>query len=128
MPRSPKTGGVVFSPRTYAVNPRKFGKSATRLSAEPLDTPQHAAAELQHAIINRVRECLLDDNHTLRSLAAEDHLPPGVTYDRLQRIARGETMLTLTDVMFWAKRYPQLATYIGEVMTTLTAQASDEPT
>lgn len=127
MPRLPTPGGAVFSPRTFAANPRKFGNSSARLSDAEVETPQRAAAELQHAIVNRIRECLLDDNHSLRSLATEDILPRGISYDRLQRIARGETMLTLTDLMFWAQRYPELAAFIGETIAALTAPSVDEP-
>ena len=111
MPRSPKPGGAVFVPHSLADNRKKFGKSTSRLITGEIATPQQEAAEVQHAIANRIREYLLDQNTDLLQYCAETPLPRGLSYDRFQRILRGETMMTLTDLMFWAGQIPDLAEF-----------------
>ena len=111
MPRSPKPGGAVFVPHSLADNRKKFGKSTSRLITGAIATPQQEAAEVQHAIANRIREYLLDQNTDLLEYCAETPLPRGLSYDRFQRILRGETMMTLTDLMFWAGQIPDLAEF-----------------
>ena len=54
MPRSPKPGGAVFVPHSLANNRKKFGKSTSRLITGEIATPQQEAAEVQHAIANRI--------------------------------------------------------------------------
>lgn len=120
MPSLPKPGGAVFSPRTFATNTRKFGNSTSRLDNGPIASPQQAAAELQHALTNRIREFILDSGHSLRSFAETKDLPVGITYDRMQRISRGETMMTLTDLMFWAQQIPHFGQDVEKAVTALT--------
>jgi hypothetical protein len=111
MPRLPKPGGAVFVPHSLADNRKKFGKSTSRLTAGEIASPQQEAAEVQHAIANRIREYLLDQNTDLFKYCAQTPLPRGLSYDRFQRIFRGETMMTLTDLMFWAGQIPDLAEF-----------------
>ena len=111
MPRSPKPGGAVFVPHSLADNKKKFGKSSSCLTGGAIASPQEEAAELQHAIANRIREYLLDQNTDLLKYCAETPLPRGLSYDRFQRILRGETMMTLTDLMFWVGQIPDLAEF-----------------
>lgn len=127
MPRPPKDGGAVFVPRSLADNRKKFGRSSTRLIAGRLESPQQQAAELQHAIANRIRDHLLDQNTDLNAFCAEG-LPVGLSYDRFQRILRGETMITITDVMFWAGQIPNLAELIATTIRLLAAENRDERT
>ena len=127
MPRPPKDGGAVFVPRSLADNRKKFGRSSTRLIAGRLESPQQQAAELQHAIANRIRDHLLDQNTDLNAYCAEG-LPVGLSYDRFQRILRGETMMTITDVMFWASQIPDLAEFIGTAIRFLSDESRDVPT
>ena len=126
MPRPPKGGGAVFVPRALADNRKKFGRSSTRLIAGRLESPQQQAAELQHAIANRIRDHLLDQNTDLNAYCAEG-LPVGLSYDRFQRILRGETMMAITDVMFWAGQIPDLADFIGSTIGVLAADSPEEP-
>ena len=111
MPRSPKPGGAVFVPHSLADNRKKFGKSTSRLTTGEIATPQQEAAEVQHAIANRIREYLLDQNTDLLKYCSETPLPRGLSYDRFQRILRGETMMTLTDLLFWVGQVPDLAEF-----------------
>lgn len=119
MPRQPKDGGAVFVPRSFAESSRAFGSTSSWLTSHPISAPQQEAAELQHAITNKVREYLLEQNTDLAKFcrtpdgADEQTLPKGLSYDRFQRIMRGETMLTLTDLMYWASTIPGLAEFIG---------------
>lgn len=126
MPRQPKPGGAVFEPRKFAENRRKFGASSARLTFGPMETPQQGAAELQHALANRIREHLLDENTNLKALSETENLPPGLNYDRFQRIARGETMLSLTDLMFWATRILNFGDFVGETISNLVSEGKIE--
>ena len=127
MPRPPKPGGAVFEPRSLATNRKKFGNSSSRLTSINVESPQQAAAEVQHAIANRIREYLLDQNADLKSYCARATLPAGLNYERFQRINRGETMITLTDLMYWANVIPGLVTFVGATMDTITSDAHFEP-
>ncbi|MCY7290405.1 MAG: hypothetical protein LH624_19720 [Cryobacterium sp.] len=120
MPRKPQPGGVVFEPRSLADNPKKFGRTSTQLATGPMETPHQAAAELQHAVANRIREHLLDQNTNIRTFCATNELPPGLSEDRSQRLLRGETMITITDMLFWARQIPDLAPFIGATLGQLT--------
>lgn len=119
MPRQPLDGGAVFVPRSFAESSRAFGSTSSWLTSHPISAPQQEAAELQHAITNKMREYLLEQNTDLAKFcrtpdgADDQTLPKGLSYDRFQRIMRGETMLTLTDLMYWASTIPQLAEFIG---------------
>ena len=79
----------MFVPHSLADNKKKFGKSSSRLAGGAIASPQEEAAELQHAIANRIREYLLDQNTDLLKYCAETPLPRGLSYDRFQRILRG---------------------------------------
>jgi hypothetical protein len=125
MPRPPLPGGAVFEPRSFAENRKKFGRTSSRLTAGAIKSPQHAAAEVQHAIANTIREYLLDENTDLKAYCEKPTLPAGLTYERFQRINRGETMITLTDVMYWSDKIPGFATFIGKTMdAVVTPEAS----
>ncbi|QYF74871.1 hypothetical protein [Cryobacterium sp. PAMC25264] len=119
MPRPPKPGGAVFEPRSAASH-KKFGRSSSRLTSGAIESPQQAAAELQHAITNRIREYLLDQDTDLKAYCEATELPLGLNYGRFQRINRGETMMTLTDLMYWVDQIPGLATYIADTMGAVT--------
>lgn len=108
-------------PRSFADNRKKFGRTGTRLTAGPVDSPHQSAAELQHAIANRVREYLLDENTTLRAYCENRPLAAGLTNDRFERIMRGETMITLTDLMFWAAEIPDFSNFMGATVGELVA-------
>lgn len=88
--------------------PKQFGRSG--LLVEPAegidrDDARFQAAQLQHVIANAAREALLARGHTLRSYVGEFGNVPGMTYERLVRIQRGETMMQLADLMAWASRF-----------------------
>jgi hypothetical protein len=113
MPRPPKPGGAVFMPRSFSPTDHKFGRTSTDLTEGPVESPQHVAAELQHSLTNYIREHLLDSHSDLKKFCEQRPLPTGLTYERLQRIGRGETMLTLTDLMFWIDEIPGLTEFLA---------------
>lgn len=122
MPRPPKPGGAVFEPRSFTDNPKKFGNTSSRLTAGPIDTPQQAAAELQHALSNKIREHLLDVGLDLKSFCAERTLPAGLSFERFYRISNGTTMMALTDLTFWAGEIPDFAVTIHNTVSKVTAE------
>ena len=124
MPHSPKPGGAIFEPRSLLENKKRFGRSTSRLFPT-IDSPQQAAAELQHAIANRIREHLLDQASSLQKICAATPPPTGLSYDRFQRINRGETMLTLTDLMFWAAQIPDFPRFLAGTVQRLTVTESN---
>lgn len=107
-------------PRSYASNRKKFGNSSSPLAAE-VTSPQQAAAELQHAIANQVREHVLDHHSDLKAYCDTEKLPEGLSYERMQRIMRGETMMTFTDLMYWASRIPALGPFVGQTVTDISS-------
>jgi len=119
MPRSPKPGGAVIEPRSYATVDGKFGKTTTPLKDAPIDSAQRAAAELQHAISNHIREFLIDQATSLRNFCATNDMPTGVTYERLYRINAGASMLTMTDLAFWNGHMKDLPEFVAESMRRL---------
>ena len=128
MPRAPKPGGAVFEPRSLADNRKKFGHTISLLLPHEVRTPHEGAAELQHAIANRIREYLLDKNTDLKSFCENTELAPGLTYERFQRINRGETMMTLTDLMFWATVSPEVPEFVVRVVRKRSDAGDDEVT
>ena len=122
MPAKPKRGGAVIEPRSYTSNPKKFAHTGSRLQDGPIDTPQHAAAELQHLLCNRIREHLLDTDTTLKAYCDAVELPEGLSYERLYRMGNGTTMMNLTDLMYWMTVIPDFAATLGTSLNTL-AQA-----
>jgi len=127
MPRPPKPGGVVIEPRSYTDNAKKFGRTNQRLTNGPINTPQHAAAELQHALSNTIREHLLEEGRTLKAFCENTALPPGLSFERISRIANGTTMMGLTDLMFWAAHIPEFTNTIHQTIQTIST-VSTNPT
>lgn len=119
MPRPPKPGGAVIEPRSFTQTRAKFGRTASRLQPGVITSPQHGAAELQHALANAIREHLLDSGLDLKSFSEATDLPAGLSYDRFQRINRGETMMTLTDLAFWAARIPRLRDVLDATLRSI---------
>lgn len=76
--------------------------------------PRYLAALLQHRVANKVRESLLAAGSSLQELAKLPDLPPGMSYDRLVRIQRGETMMQLADLLNWATRYEPVRRLLAE--------------
>ena len=111
-----------FKPRDVVRLPKQFGKSSLALvAAEGVESkdPRFLAAQLQHLVANAVRESIMAEGHTLPSYV--DHLGdvPGMTYERLLRIQRGETLMQCADLMAWAGRF--------ELVRSLLAHSSTWP-
>src|SRR5665647_24284 len=108
-------GGFKFEPRTVVAARKQFGKSSGPLHPAPGMTetdPRFLAAQLQHRVANAVREEVLAQGMSLEefvtrenSTESESPLPPGLSYDRLVRIHRGETLMQLADLVSWAQRF-----------------------
>lgn len=96
--------------------PKQFGKSTTEprpADGTSFDDPRFRAARLQHLVANAAREAMLEQGHTLKSFADEiagagSNPPPGMLYDRLVRIQRGESLMQLADLVSFADRFPQV--------------------
>ncbi len=116
-----KPGGYKYEPRTLTENPGQFGKSSIPLrpvaSIDRLD-PRFRAANLQHLIANAAREEILAQGLNLRSfLATLTPAPPGMTYERLVRIHRGETLMQLADIMAWAHHFDNVKNIVTSQIT-----------
>lgn len=100
--------GFKFEPRAMADAPRQFGKSSEPLRPAPgykVTDPQFIAAQLQHRVANAVREAMLRGGSLEIFVRNLNPRPPGMTYDRLVRIQRGETLMQLADLVNWAHRF-----------------------
>lgn len=126
MGRLPKPGGAVIEPRSFTNIPKKFGQTSSRLTAGTIDSPQQGAAEFQHALMNKIREWLLDRGMNLRGYCNVTELPSGLTADRFYRLSVGEGMMGLTDLMYWASVIPDFAETAGRVMEAVAAKPEDE--
>jgi hypothetical protein len=126
MGRPPKPGGAVIEPRSYTDVPKKFGLTTSRLAAGAVDSPQQHAAELQHALVNKIREHLLDRGMDLKAYCDATKLPSGLSYDRFYRISTGAGMMGLTDLMYWSGVIPDFAETAACVMQAVAAQADDK--
>lgn len=97
-----------FKPRDVVQLPRQFGKSGLPLFPADgvlADDPRFLAAQLQHQVANVARESMLANGHSLLSYVDQLSEAPGLTYERLVRIQRGETLMQLADLMAWAQRF-----------------------
>lgn len=118
MPKKPKPGGHVFEPRSRMQVPRSFGKMGTACTAVGEPDAQLAAAQFQHLIANAIRECVTRQSGTLRLFLAGAEFPPEMTYDRVSRILRGETMMTITDLLIWSAAFPEVRALAAELLAT----------
>lgn len=129
MPQKPKPGGSVFEPRSRLSPAESFGKVSIRLPASGAEDAQFEAAQFQHLIANAVRESVLIRHKSLRGFvhalsgqsATAHERPtlsdqPTMTYERLSRIQRGETMMTLTDLVLWCKHFDDVAALAAKLL------------
>lgn len=118
-----------FEPRGVVQSARQFGKS--RMPLTPVegisqDDPRFAAAQLQHLVANTVRESLLAEGHSLRSYVQRLDGVPGMTYERLVRIHRGETLMQVADLLAWAARFRAVRALLSDPDTWAEHPDSDE--
>lgn len=102
------TRAFKFQPRKFVREPKQFGQSGRTLAPAvgvTDDDPRFLAAQLQHSVANAARESMMAQGHSLRSYAAQLDTVPGMTYERLVRIQRGETLMQFADLMAWAIRF-----------------------
>lgn len=99
-----------FEPRRMIKTPSQFGKS----TSEPKPAagisdgdPRFRAARLQHLVANAAREGMLEEGYTLKEYV-ESFPAPGMSYDRLVRIQRGETLMQLADLVNFAALFHQV--------------------
>jgi len=121
--------GFKFEPRAFSAAPQQFGKSSKPLrpaagyGARDL---RFVAAQLQHRVANAVREELLDMQMTLEDLVKSMRPPsPGMTYDRLVRIQRGETLMQIADLMNWAQRFGTVRSLLSDEQSWTPADPGD---
>lgn len=92
--------------------PKAFGQSSVRLPAsagvDDADA-RYRAATLQHLVANVIREEILALGSSLPSFLEQLHpAPPGMGYDRVVRILRGETLMQLADLVTWAGQFARV--------------------
>ncbi|MGH3704127.1 MAG: helix-turn-helix domain-containing protein [Agromyces sp.] len=118
--RQPSKSGFAFVPRSMCAAPRVFGRTGSPF--EPVagmdeSDPRVRAAQLQHLTANAVREELLAAGQTIEKyLEAIAPDLPGLSYDRLTRVLRGQTQMQLADVMFWADRFDRVKLVVGTAL------------
>ncbi len=111
---SVSAGGFVFEPRRVLSTPNLFGKVSVRMEPVAGVSPRRAhAAQLQHLVSNKVREMLLLRSETLdaHSKGADSE---GLSKDRLARIQRGETMMTMTDLLAWCSKFEAVRALVAD--------------
>jgi hypothetical protein len=112
---------TAFEPRQLAKNPKQFGKSSVDLIGATyvvVSEPKFLAANFQHLVCNSLREALLSNGMTIDQFASELlGTVPGIGYDRLGRVLRGETQIQISDIVAWSHRFP------GVKRTVLSANA-----
>ncbi len=80
--------------------------------------PKFLAANFQHLVCNSLREALLSNGMTIDQFATELlGTVPGIGYDRLGRVLRGETQIQVADIVAWSQRFT------GVKRTVLNARA-----
>lgn len=109
MQKTAATTPTTFVPRELGLLRKQFGKVASELiPAEGVDPsgPRFLAAQLQHRVANAVREALVVDGVTLEQFADKQKATvPGMSYDRLVRVLRGETMMQIADLATWSQQF-----------------------
>jgi hypothetical protein len=114
----PKTG-TTFKPKTVALTPKQFGKSASPLEpATDVDATsvKFLAAQFQHRVCNALREGLLSRGLTINGFATQySDLIPGMGYDRLVRVLRGDTLMQIADCVAWAEQFPGVRAVVLDV-------------
>lgn len=106
-----------FKPCDVVLLPKQFGKTSTALvPAEGVasEDPRFRAAQLQHFVANAARESMLAEGHTLKSYVDQLVDVPGMTYERLVRIQRGETLMQIADLMAWAQRFGAVRSLLAD--------------
>ena len=120
-------GGFKYEPRAMADAPRQFGKSSERLRPAPgfsASDPQFIAAQLQHRVAYAVREALLRGPNLEAFVTGLRPRPPGMTYDRLVRIHRGETLMQLADLVNWAQRFATVRAILADEDSWIPSEAT----
>ncbi|WP_105034773.1 hypothetical protein [Cryobacterium aureum] len=118
-------GGFKYEPRNLVDFRKQFGKSSAPLRPAPgVDAadPRFLAAQLQHQVANAVREAVLAQGLSLEAFLTrrepdQDSTPsppPGMTYDRVVRINRGETLMQLADLVSWAQQFATVRALLAD--------------
>ncbi|WP_157749830.1 hypothetical protein [Microbacterium sp. TPU 3598] len=104
--------GFAFIPRDVVAQPKAFGLAAGLLEpAHDVDSEdeRYRAAMLQHLMVVAARGALLKSQGISPTAFVEQFEGRGLGVDRVRRVFRGETMAQLTDLMFWAHHFPDVA-------------------
>lgn len=116
------SGGFKFQPRELVAARTQFGKSsehATPASNVSATDMRFVSANLQHLVANAVREGLLArDEHLKGYVSRLEPSLPGMSYDRLVRILRGETLMQLADLLHWADEFEGVRTVLRRQLNT----------
>jgi hypothetical protein len=128
---TPKTG-MAFKPKKLAMTPKQFGKSArdlTPASGIDKDSAKFLAAQFQHRVCNAVREGLLGAGMSINEFAKKQRdLIPGMGYDRLVRVLRGDTLMQIADCVAWASLFPEVRSVVLDQRSWPSAEVHVTPT
>lgn len=116
MVRSVDGRGFAFVPRELVAQPKAFGLASGLLApAHEVDpgSERYRAAMVQHLMVVAAREALLKAHGLSPTAFIAQFDERGLGADRVRRIFRGETMAQLTDLMFWAGHFPEIAGVIS---------------
>ncbi|TFD74892.1 hypothetical protein E3T54_13160 [Cryobacterium sp. Sr8] len=131
MSATTEPSGFKFEPRAFSATPRQFGKSSKPLrpaAGYSESDLRFVAAQLQHRVANVVREELLDVPMTLEGFVNSLRPPPpGMTYDRLVRIQRGETLMQIADLMNWAQQFSAIRALLADEQSWMPVDRVDPP-
>lgn len=117
-----------FRPCDVVLLPKQFGKTSMALvpaDGVAFEDPRFLAAQLQHLIANAARESMLAKGHSLKSYVEQLVDVPGMTYERLVRIQRGETLMQIADLMAWAQRFESVRSLLPSIATWPGAPSDD---
>ena len=109
-----------FKPRDVVLLPKQFGKSGLSLvptEGVAIQDPRFQAAQLQHLVANAARESMLAEGYSLLGYVDRLGDVPGMTYERLVRIHRGETLMQLADLMALAQRFASVRSLLANART-----------
>lgn len=118
-----------FKPRDVGLLPKQFGKSGLPLvptEGVAIQDPLFQAAQLQHLVANAARESMLAEGYSLLWYMYRLGDMPGMTYERLVRIHRGETLMQLADLMALAQRFDAVRSLLSTMATGSGGRGADD--
>lgn len=125
MVRPARGDGFAFIPRSVVLQPAAFGLAHGLLvpaAGYSRESERYRAAMIQHVMCVTARAEIVKATGKSPALYVEGSTQYGLGQDRVRRIFRGATMAQLTDLAFWAGRFPE----VDKAVAAYTATWSEE--